>query len=279
VVRETEAADAVVRETEAADAVATLSRCGQRRYGPTVVNAGIVATVDLTLGATAVDRLINAHAAASPNFRGVRYLGGKAEQIPFGSPAVLAALGVLARRGVVFDCNGPETHPLDFAGVLGETGLLGVARRFPTLQIVLDHCGGAVGPTCFGGDPAKRPEWRRCLAQLAGCPNVAVKVGGLQMAANGFPLGPDCRDRPCTSAELAAMTLDIYRTTVRTFGPGRCMFESNFPVDRWGTTYGNLWNCFKRVATALDLDRAERAAIFGGTAVRIYKLGLDLDRV
>jgi predicted TIM-barrel fold metal-dependent hydrolase len=70
-----------------------------------------------------------------------------------------------------------RAHTLSIQGVLGDNGLVGVARRFPTLQIVLDHCGGAVGPTCFDADPHKRAEWEQCMTRLAAFPNVALKVG------------------------------------------------------------------------------------------------------
>jgi L-fuconolactonase len=92
------------------------------------------------------------------------------------------------------------------------------------------------------------------------------------MPVNGFNTGPPHAERPLTSQELCDVTYDLYQHTIRTFGAGRCMFESNFPVDRWGTSYGNLWNAFKRVAARMELTKEEKDAIFHGTAGRVYQL-------
>ena len=111
----------------------------------------------------------------------------------------------------------------------------------------------------------------RALAQLD---NVVVKLGGLQMPVNGFGFGPPAAARPPTSSEIAAQTFDFYAFVIRVFGPRRCMFESNFPVDRWGTSYRALWNAFKRIAwdVRLGLSDEDRDALFHGTAKRVYNI-------
>lgn len=258
----------VVGETELMQGMAVLGESGL--YSRARVCAGIVGTADLLLGA-AVEPLLRAHMALARNFRGVRYLGGKAEMIKFDDVQLRIAVGVLQELGLVLDCNGPETHPLDFDGVLG--GLADLASAFPNLTVVVDHCGGAVGPRCFEA-PEKRAEWERNVKRLAACSNTVMKVGGLQMRVNGFPLGMDCRSEPMVSAQLAELLFPYYAFVIKEFGAERCMFESNYPPDRWGTTYKTLWNAFKIIAKKMGLSDKEKAAIFHDTAVRVYHLQL-----
>eukprot|EP00927_Polykrikos_kofoidii_P047995 TRINITY_DN42248_c0_g1_i1.p1 TRINITY_DN42248_c0_g1~~TRINITY_DN42248_c0_g1_i1.p1 ORF type:complete len:361 (-),score=46.35 TRINITY_DN42248_c0_g1_i1:149-1231(-) len=233
------------------------------------VAAGIVSTVDLRLG-SCVESVLLAHRAAARGFRGIRFQGGKAESIDFDDPAILDAARVLERLGMVYECNGPETHPLDIFGVLG--GLRRLACACPSLVVVVNHCGGAVGPTCFGTSPEKRSEWETAIRELAACDNVYMKVGGLQMPQNGFGLGPDTRETPVSSLELMEATFPIYSFIIQVFGANRCMFESNFPVDKYGVKYVVLWNAFKRLAGKLKLSSAEKAAIFHDTAAHVYGL-------
>ena len=103
---------------------------------------------------------------------------------------------------------------------------------------------------------------------LAKRPNVAVKLGGLVMPINGF--GFHKRRKPPTSDELKALTGDYYRCAIEQFGPERCMFESNFPVDRQSCSYLVLWNSFKKLVK--DASPAEKNLLFHDTAARIYRL-------
>jgi predicted TIM-barrel fold metal-dependent hydrolase len=103
---------------------------------------------------------------------------------------------------------------------------------------------------------------------LAACPNAVVKLGGLAMQVGGFDF--HLRDLPPGSAELAEAWRPYVETCVEAFGPARCMFESNFPVDKGMCSYAVLWNAFKRLAAGASA--AEKAALFGGTAVRVYRL-------
>jgi predicted TIM-barrel fold metal-dependent hydrolase len=142
----------VVGESEFAQGVAVQAETG--KYGKSLVCAGVVATADMLLGEH-IDEVLAEHEKVCRNFKGIRFCGGNAESIKFGDSQVLAAISVLDRRGLVLDCNGPETHPLDFKGVLG--GLADVAAAFPGLTIVVNHCGGAIGPTCLkSSDSSKR---------------------------------------------------------------------------------------------------------------------------
>ena len=156
-----------VGESEFVQGIAVQGESG--RYGSCRFGAGIVGTVDLSLGAEVIEPVLLAHRQVARNFRGVRFMGGKAESIPFADPKFLSSCAVLERLGMTWDCNGPETHPLDFAGVLG--GVASVATACPKLTVVVNHCGGAIGPTTFDSDPSKRAEWETALAVLAALPN------------------------------------------------------------------------------------------------------------
>ena len=144
-----------------------------------------------------------------------------------------------------------------------------LARAFPDTVIILNHLGGPLGVGPYAG---KRDEvfarWRTDLAAVATCPNVVLKVGGIQMALNGF--GWHERERPPTSDELLEVNRDWYLFAIEQFGPGRCMFESNFPVDRLSCSYTVLWNQFKKLSAGFSAE--ERAAMFHDTAQRVYRL-------
>lgn len=236
----------------------------------TKIAAGIIGTADL-LDPNVEETFHNA-IRSSPNFRGVRFRGGNAESIPFDDPNLHRALNTMTKLGLVLDINGPENHPLDFEHVLG--GIANLARAFPSLTVVVDHMGGAVGPVAFNGKPEKRQEWEAGIADLATCPNVIMKVGGLHMEKNGFPLMFSSRAKRLSSEELAILTLPYYENVIRTFGAQRCMFESNFPVDKWGVDYDVVWNTFKRIAAKLKLSADEKAAIFHNTAAKVYNISV-----
>jgi predicted TIM-barrel fold metal-dependent hydrolase len=150
--------------------------------------------------------------------------------------------------------------------------LTDLARSFPATTIILNHVGAPLGVGPYAGRRAEIfDEWRKSLAELARCPNVVVKVGGLGMLFFGF--GFEHRDVPASSDELAAAWRPYVETCIDTFGHDRCMFESNFPVDKQSCSYATLWNAFKRIAAGCST--AEKSALFFGTANRIYRLGLD----
>ena len=144
-----------------------------------------------------------------------------------------------------------------------------MARSFPHQPIVLDHFGGPLGIGPYEGRRAEIFErWKVDVAALAECPNVVAKLGGLVMPINGF--GFHKRDKPATSDELVAATRDYYLHMIDRFGPDRCMFESNFPVDKQSCSYPVLWNSFKKIAAGCSAS--EKAALFHDTAVRVYRV-------
>jgi predicted TIM-barrel fold metal-dependent hydrolase len=128
------------------------------------------------------------------------------------------------------------------------------------------------GPLGIGPYAGRRSEvfesWRRDMQELAACANVVVKLGGLTMSAAGF--GWHKRPAPPGSAELAEAMAPYYRSCIEWFGPRRCMFESNFPIDKVSCSYTTLWNAFKRIAA--ELPEADRCALLHDTAARVYAL-------
>jgi L-fuconolactonase len=260
----------VVGETENAERVAidALQRGG--RFAGAC--AGIVPHADLCLGKN-VGQVLDAHLAASGRMRGVRHMTAFDLDLPpvYGAkvPGIMLSkpfrdgFAQLASRGLSFDAW--MFHPQ-----LPE--LLDLARCFPDSSIVLDHCGGPIG---VGRYSARRAEgfleWRNNMAALADCPNVTVKIGALNMSFTA--LDATDKPKPHDSAQMGALQRDIVLDTIDLFGPERCMFESNFPVDMVSTSYRLLWNCFKRLTSEFNVR--ERAELFFGTANRVYRLGLD----
>lgn len=259
-----------VGETDFVERIAAERATG--RHGPTRVAAGIVGFADLTLG-NAVDEVLAAHLAAAPaRFRGIRHAAGldphesvrNSHTNPppglLGLPAFREGVRRLATHGLTFDAW-LYHHQLP--------ELTALARACPEVTIVLDHFGGPLGIGPYEGKRAEIfRQWAEDIAALAREPNVVAKLGGINMAVNGF--GWHHRPRPPSSEELVAATGDYYRRAIECFGPSRCMFESNFPVDRQSCSYGVLWNAFKRIARDFSAD--EKAAMFHDTAARVYRL-------
>merc|ERR1712007_260469 len=174
----------------------------------------------------------------------------------------------MADRGLVLDLNGPESPPYDFVGVLSSVEDL--ARSFPSLSIVVNHCGGLVGPTTF--PPSKSGTealegWKRLVGDLGRCPNVNMKLGGLVMPIHGH--GLEHRGKPAGSEEVAGLMAPYIKHCLDCFGPQRCMFESNFPMDKCSVSYATYWNAYKRVVDTYGLSADEKEAAFAGTAIRV----------
>jgi predicted TIM-barrel fold metal-dependent hydrolase len=144
-----------------------------------------------------------------------------------------------------------------------------LARAFPDTIIVLDHFGGPLGIGPYAGKQDEVfADWKQKMAELAKCPNVMAKLGGLNMDVNGYHW--EDRPLPPSSSELAEATRHYFEHTIELFGVERCMFESNFPVDKLSCDYTVLWNSFKLMTQGYSAD--ERAALFHDTAVRVYRL-------
>ena len=261
-----------VGETEFVNGIAAMSASGG--YGPTKVCAGIVGHVDLTIGARARE-VLEAHIrAGGGRFRGIRHISAWDPDPVIMNPAYTPPEDMLARPGFREGIAQLGELGLSFDAWLYHPQihwLTGLARAFPETPIVLDHVGGPLGIRGYAG---RREEvfaaWKASMAELAGCPNVHVKLGGLGMRINGF--GFEEAAEPPSSDTLAAAWKPWIETTIALFGARRCMFESNFPVDKGSYGYGVFWNACKKLAAGASA--AERTALFSGTAARFYRLEL-----
>jgi predicted TIM-barrel fold metal-dependent hydrolase len=259
-----------VGETEFAGGVAAMSASGI--YGPTRACAGIVSYVDMTLGARA-RAVLEAHVAAgNGRFRGIRHAGGwdaspdvrnshtNPPQGLYGQAAYREGVAQLGALGLSYEAW--QYHPQ-----LPEVTAL--ARAVPQTTMILNHCGGPLGIGPYAGKAdAVFATWKADMAELARCPNVVVKLGGLGMDIGMF----DHMQRPAppTSREIADAWKPWIETCMEAFGAPRCMFESNFPVDKLSTGYAVLWNAFKLMAAGASA--AEKSALFSDTARRVYRL-------
>ena len=259
-----------IGETEFVAGVAAMSASGQ--YGATRICEGIVGYADLNLG-TGVRPVLDAQIkAGGGRFRGVRYIsawhddpaarGSAAEPIPgiLMQPKFREGFACLAPLGLVFDAWLYHTQIAE---------VVDLARAFPQTTIVLNHVGGAIGIGPYvGKEKEVFAAWSAGMKALATCPNVQVKVGGLGMRLFGFKLHEG--QLPPTGQQLAEAWRPHVETVIETFGAERCMFESNFPVDKGSCGYASLWNAFKILTKGASAT--DRAALFSGTAARVYRL-------
>jgi predicted TIM-barrel fold metal-dependent hydrolase len=259
-----------VGEVEFANGAAAMSASGG--YGPAAICAGIVGHVNLLLGEDARPVLEAEIAAGQGRFRGIRHSSAWDADPNVAHMYATRPKGLLLdstfRKG--FACLAPLGLSFDawlFHPQISE--LTDLARAFPDTRIVLDHCGGPVG---LGNYANRREEtfasWKASIQEIAKCPNVSVKLGGLAMRLLGY----DFHERPMPpSSEDATRAWRPYiETCIEAFGPQRAMFESNFPPDKGQCSYQVIFNAFKRIAA--PCSEAEKTALFSKTAADFYRL-------
>jgi len=254
-------------ETEFLEAVA--ARVAGDPTIKTRIAAAIVGHANLALG-DAVAPVLEAHLAISPNrFRGIRHsttwdgsgaLRNEASQGLLADDKFRAGFAWLEKLGLSFEAW--VYHPQ-----LSEVAQL--AQRFPGVTIILNHIGAPLGVGPYAG---KRDEvfdnWREGIAAVASCPNVVVKLGGVGSLRSGY----DWHERAAkpSSSELAQILRPYCEYCIDRFGAGRCLFESNFPVEKASNHYVNLWNAFKLMTRSYSAG--ERAGLFHDNAVRLYRI-------
>jgi predicted TIM-barrel fold metal-dependent hydrolase len=259
-----------VGETEFVAGIAAMADSGG--YGKTKVAAGIVGFADLTAGDW-VAPVLEAHIrAGGGRFRGIRHITAYDDDPTLMNPAYPMPKGLMfdAKFREGFACLAPLNLTFDawlYHPQIAD--LTALARAFPETGICLDHVGG---PLAIGSYAGKRDEvfkaWSSAIKELATCPNVVVKVGGLAMRINGW--GFENNQDPPSSQMLADAWKPYVDTTIEAFGAGRCMFESNFPVDKGSYSYQAYWNACKILAKGASA--ADKDALFRGTAARFYRL-------
>jgi predicted TIM-barrel fold metal-dependent hydrolase len=262
---------AALGEVEFVNGIAAMSASGG--YGPCRVAEGIVGGGDLSVGARVRELLEAEIAAAGGRLRGLRHgvawdgneAVGKYASRVVPPHQVLDAkfregFAQLAPLGLSFESW--QYHPQ-------LPDAIDLARASPGTTIILNHVGGVLGVGPYSG---KRQEilagWRKDIAELAKCPNVYVKLGGIGMVSFGFDFHE--RDMPPSSEDLAAGWRQYIEPCIESFGVNRCMFESNFPPDKQSCGYTELWNAFKRITASATAS--EKTALYSGTAAKVYRL-------
>ncbi len=259
-------------EVEFVNGIAAMSASGH--YGPTRVAAAIVGHADLRLGARVQDVLEQQIALTGGRMKGIRW------SFPWDASEVGRHVARFVEPEITKDATWREGYT-----VLGKLGLTyegwcyhpqlpeltALARACPDVTIILNHVGGFLGVGPYASRRAEEfQRWKRSVVELASLPNVVCKLGGLGMLIFGFDL--HLRADPPSSELLAATWKPFIETCIDAFGVERCMFESNFPVDKQSCDYTACWNAFKRLSAAASAD--EKAALFSGTAARVYRIAV-----
>ncbi len=244
-----------VGETEFVHGIVAMSESGI--YGDTELCAGIFSAADLRAGA-AVEPVLEAHMNASRNFRGIRTAFPSDLNDEF-----MAGYHLLAKHNLSFDNWSPDFDRLPTLAKLADANT--------DVTVIVNHLGGKVDANASEDE---RARWRAGIDAVAGCSNTVMKCGGGQMRVGDWE--PDFhmnqRGTPPSSEELCEWMFPYYQYVIEAFGPERCMFESNFPVDKECVSYATLWNLFKRIAARLGLSDSEKAAMFSGTANKAYRI-------
>jgi predicted TIM-barrel fold metal-dependent hydrolase len=260
-----------VGEVEFVNGIAAMSASGG--YGPCRVAEGIVGHADLTLGARVREVLEAEIRVGGGRFRGIRH-GVSWDASDAIQKFATRVVPPHLLRDAKFREGFAELAPLGLAFESWQyhpqlPDAIDLARAFPETTIILNHVGGVLGVGPYAG---RRQEilggWKQDIAELAKCPNVVVKLGGVGMTSFGFDF-PE-RDLPPSSEDLAAAWRQYIEPCIEAFGVDRAMFESNFPPDKQSGGYTELWNAFKRVTAGASA--AEKQALYSGTAARVYRL-------
>jgi L-fuconolactonase len=262
---------AAVGEVEFVNGIAAMSASGG--YGTCRVAEGIVGGGDLSVGAKVRELFEAEIAVGGGRLRGIRHgvawdghesVGKYASRVvpphQVLDPKFREGFAQLAKLGLSFESW--QYHPQ-------LPDAIDLARAFPDTTIILNHVGGVLGVGPYAG---KRQEnltrWRKDIAELAKCPNVYCKLGGIGMVSFGFDYHE--REVPPSSEDLAAGWRQYIEPCIEAFGANRCMFESNFPPDKQSCGYTELWNAFKRITA--NASPSEKTALYSGTAARVYRL-------
>jgi len=262
---------AALGEVEFVTGLAAMSASGG--YGPCRVAEGIVGGGDLSVGAKVRELFEAEIKAAGGRLRGIRhgvawdadpavsnYASRKVPLHQVMDPKFREGFAQLAPLGLSFESWQYHSQLPD---------AVDLARAFPGNTIILNHVGGVLGVGPYAG---KRQEnlstWRRDINELAKCPNVYCKLGGVGMVSFGFDFHQ--QDLPPSSEDLAAAWRMYIEPCIEAFGVDRCMFESNFPPDKQSGGYTELWNAFKRITAGASAT--EKKALYSGTAAKVYRL-------
>ena len=236
------------------------------------VNASIVGSVDLTYGNKLQPVLEKAVNISEGRLKGIRMLLASHIDPRISSGAVKSDLGLMLHPNFIEGAKCIQNANLSLDFWIYHTQLNEmekIARSLPDLTIILNHIGGPIHLGEYEGkQAATHREWRSAMMRLSRIPNINVKLGGLGMAVNGAKFHNN--KFPPNSVQLSDVWKPWIYETIDMFGFDRCMFESNFPVDKGSCSYGALWNAFKILAKDMSDDEINK--LFSKNAAKIYKI-------
>ncbi|MCO1367032.1 amidohydrolase family protein [Burkholderia multivorans] len=262
-----------IGEIEFANGIGAI--CASGEYGDCRVAAAIVGYADLRLGAPVAELLDRALTSAPDRFRGIRqvsiddpteapyrFISHRPPRGVMQSPHFREGFAEVVKRGLSFDAA-VFHHQLQ--------DIIDLADAFPDAIIVLDHCGHPMAMDMSDTERADvYRQYHRAIAEVARRPNVHCKIGGLGMPFWGFRF--EEREDPIGYEELAATWRPHVETCIGAFGAERCMMESNYPPDGRSGGFVPIWNALKHLTRTASPD--EKAALFHGTAARVYRIDL-----
>ena len=235
--------------------------------------AAIIGWADLCLGDGVDVVLDELERAGNGRFRGVRCRATYDADPLAGYGGTGAPEGLMQRedfrRGVArLQAKGHVLDLYAFHTQLNEVADL--ARAFPDLPIVLNHIGGPLGIGCYA-DQAEQvfADWQAGMTLLSSCPNVRVKIGGVAISRIAI-VKAEGRAVPPSSQDLAELCRPWVDHCLTTFGAQRCLFGSNFPVDKVAFPMLTFVNAMKRLTAHLPLS--DQQAFFADNARRIYNI-------
>ena len=260
-----------VGEVEFANGVAAIG--ASEVFGPAAICASIVGHANLLLGEDVRPVLEAEIDAGNGRFRGIRHASAWNADLEILGTGIIRPKDLMVnpafRKG--FACLAPLGLSYDAWLLQPQIDeLTDLARAFPETKIVLDHCGGPLGVRAYSNREESFKTWKASIQEIAKCPNVVVKLGGIAMNHLGY--GFHLRERPPSSEEAAKAWQPYIETCIEAFGTSRAMFESNFPPDKGQCSYQVIYNAFKRITASYS--ESEKTALFSKTAIDFYRLDL-----
>ena len=257
-------------ETEFAAKIAEES---QKSLGAHAEVSAIVSFADITLG-NLLDEILDAHEDAGRGlFRGIRHSGAFDEnRESFIDPIRLVAKNLFSRKDFIKGVRKLGLRGLNYESWLFHhqiKSFTDLAHAVPDTLLIMDHLGGPLGVGPYEGKQEEIfKKWKKDIEELAKCENVFIKLGGMAMPNNGFAWHK--QSIPPSSDEFVDKHGKYYLHAIECFGPNRCMFESNFPVEGVSISYHVLWNGFKKIVN--HFSENEKEMMFSNTATLVYNL-------
>jgi predicted TIM-barrel fold metal-dependent hydrolase len=231
---------------------------------------GIIGFADLMLGHEVKD-VLNTHLSKGEGlFRGIRHAAGwdKNNQIHnshsnpieniYHNKSFMKGAEELINLKLTFDAWHYH-HQINDLSIF--------AKKYPELTIIHDHFGGPLGVGPYEGKKEEIfKKWKDDISLLSESKNVYAKLGGLAMPVNGWNFHK--QNKPASSDQIVDMHHEYYLHTINCFGVERCMFESNFPVDRRSVSYHVIWNAFKKMV--LGYSDEDKNKLFFKNAKDVY---------